>query len=71
MERNTAGPGIESLTYCQTNRIKMRVKTVRWDTAGPGMKLLTCYQVNRTKVGVKIVKETQLDLTGVTNSLKP
>ena len=51
-----AGPGIESLTSCQANRTRVRVRTVRRDTAGPGMEPLTTCQVNRTRLGVRIVR---------------
>ena len=40
-EGGPAGSGIESLTSCQFNRIRVEVRTVRRDTAIPGMELLT------------------------------
>ena len=52
VRRNTAGLGMESLTCCQANRIRVAVRTVRRDTAGPGMESLTYCQANRTKVAV-------------------
>ena len=40
----TAGPAMKSLTYCQANRTRVAVRTVRRDTAGSVMKSLTnCY----------------------------
>ena len=51
--RDTAGPGMESLTSCQANRTRLGVRTVRRDTAGPGMESLTFCQANRTRLGVK------------------
>ena len=41
VRRNTAGPGMESLTYCQANETRVAVRTVGRDTAGPDMKSLT------------------------------
>ena len=41
MRRDTTGPGMESLTSYQANRIRVAVKTVRRDTAGPDIKSLT------------------------------
>ena len=41
LRRDTAGPGMESLTSYQANRTRVTVRTVRRDTAKPGMKLLT------------------------------
>ena len=56
LRRDPAGPGIKSLTFCQANRTRVRVRTVRRDPAGPGMKSLTCCQANRTRVGVRTVR---------------
>ena len=47
---------MESLTYCQANRTRVGVRTVRRDTAGPGMESLTNCQVNRNRVGVSTVR---------------
>ena len=41
VRRDTAEPGMESLTSCQANRTRVAVRMVRRDTAGPGMKSLT------------------------------
>ena len=41
VRRDTAGPGMESLTYCQANRTRVAVRMVRRETAGPGMESLT------------------------------
>ena len=41
VRRNTAGPGMESLTACQANRMRVGVRTVRRNTAGPSMESLT------------------------------
>ena len=63
VRRDTAGPGMESLTYCQANRTRVEVRTVRGDTAARhGMESLTDCQANRTRVGVRRVRRTQLDL---------
>ena len=62
VRRDTAGPGLQSLTYYQANRTRVGVRTVRRDIGGHGMKSLTCCQANRTRVGVRIVRGTQLDL---------
>ena len=42
---------MESLTACQANRTRVRVRTVRRDTAG--IESLTVCQANRTRVGVR------------------
>ena len=56
VRRNTAGPGmVESPTYCQANRTRVVVRTVRRDIA-PGMESLTYYQANRTRVAVRTVR---------------
>ena len=46
VRRELVGPGMESLTYYQANRIT-EVMSVRWKPAGPGMEPLTYYQANR------------------------
>ena len=58
VRRDTAvtGPGMESLTVCQTNRIKVGVRTVRRNIAGPSMKSLTSYQANQTRVEIRTVR---------------
>ena len=56
VRRDTAGPGMESLTNCQDNRTRVAVRTVRRDTAGPGMESLTYCQANRTRVAVRTVR---------------
>ena len=58
LRRDTAaGPGMESLTCCQANRTRVRVRTVRRDmAAGPGMESLTSYQAIRTRVGMRTVR---------------
>ena len=38
---DTAGPAMESLTYCQANRTRVAVRTVRRDTARAVMESLT------------------------------
>jgi len=60
--RDSARPGIKSLTLCQANRIRVGVSTVKRDPAEPCIKeSLTLYQVNRIRVGVRIVRR---DLAG-------
>ena len=53
---DTAGPAMESLTFCQANRTRVEVMTVRRDTTGPGMESLTTCQANRTRVGMRTVR---------------
>ena len=52
VRRDTAEPGMESLTNCQT---RVAVRTVRRDTAGR-MESLTYYQANRIRVAVRTVR---------------
>ena len=69
VRRDTAGPGMESLTSCQTNRTTVVVRTVRRDTAGHGMESLTTCQANRTRVAVRTVRrDTQLFIHSGSNS---
>ena len=49
VRRDTAGLGMESLTFCQANSTRVGVRIVRRDTAGPGIESLTFCQANRTK----------------------
>ena len=56
VRKDIAGPGMESLTYCQANSTRVEVRTVRRHTAGPGMESLTCCQANKTRVEVRIVR---------------
>ena len=37
VRRDIGGPGMESRTACQDNRIRVEVRTVRRETAGSGM----------------------------------
>ena len=37
VRRNTAEPGMESLTCCEANRTRVAMRTVRSNTAEPGM----------------------------------
>ena len=63
--RNTARPGMESLTNCQANRTRLGMRTVRRNTAGPGIESLTCCQANRTMLGGRTLRRDiadQLDL---------
>ena len=53
VRRDTAGPGMESLSYYQGNRTRM---AVRRDTVRPGMESLTCCQASRTRVAVRPVR---------------
>ena len=54
VRRDTATPGMKSLTYCQANRTRVGVRIVRRDIVAPGMVgLLTAYQADRTRVGVR------------------
>ena len=55
---NSVEPGIESLTVCQTHRIRVGVVIVSKDPAvRPGMESLTRYQDNRIRVGVMTVTQ--------------
>ena len=56
VRRDPAEPGMTSLTCCQANRTRVRVRTMRRDPAGTGMKLLTSCQANRIRVGVRTVR---------------
>ena len=62
VRRNTAEPGMESLTFYQVNRTRVAVRTVGRNTAGPGMKSLTSCQANRTRVAVRTVRRDTVDL---------
>ena len=63
VRRDTAEPGMKSLTYCQVNRVtRVEVRTVRRDTAGPSMESLTYCQANRNRVAVRTVRRDILDL---------
>ena len=55
--KDIAGSGMESLTFCQVNRIRQcRYQIVRRDTAGPAMESLTPCQANKTRVVVRTVR---------------
>ena len=56
VRRDTDGPAMESLTYCQATRTRVAVRTVRRDTVEPAMESLTYCQVNRTRVAVRAVR---------------
>ena len=56
MRRDTAGPGSESLTYCQVNTTRVPSRGImRRDTAEPGSESLTHHQVNATRVPGRII----------------
>ena len=59
VKKHLARHGMNSLTCCQDNRIRvrMRILIVRRNPAqGPGMQSLTCCQANRTRMRVRTVR---------------
>ena len=59
VRRNIGGPGMESLTFCQANRTRVGVRTVRRNTASRPhiMESLTNYHASRTRVVVMTVRK--------------
>ena len=59
VRRNSVGPGMKSLTGCQTNNNRVGVRVVRKHPrpAGWGMKSLTFYQVIRIRGGVRTLSK--------------
>ena len=69
VKRETAGPGMESLTDYQANRTREEVKTVRRITTGPGMESLTACQANRMSESEDSEKGHSWTCHGITHIL--
>ena len=53
VRRDTAGPGMELLTYCQANRTRVAVRTVRRDITGPCMEAIYWLSSQQDQSGSK------------------